>query len=118
VVREDDPTVLYPDIIIRVRFNDTVLPDYVREVVQSSVGRSYFLSNARTAVGMWKIGAEDIRTFPLPLPPLYIQRHIMEKVADGRSRIARERETAGAVARQIEADKEYLLGTRRVTSSA
>lgn len=118
VVKEDDPSVLYPDIMIRVRFNATVLPDYVREVVQSSVGRSHFLSNARTAVGMWKIGAEDIRTFPLPLPTLDIQRRIMEKVADGRSRIAREREIARVVALQSEADMEaYLLGTKKVETT-
>lgn len=118
VVREDAPSVLYPDIIIRVRLNDSVLPDYVRELVQSSVGRSHFLSNARTAVGMWKIGAEDIRNFPLPLPPLTVQRRIMEKVAAGRARIAREHETARALARQIEADMEaYLLGTKKVATS-
>ena len=115
VVRDDDPSILYPDIIIRVRFNDSVLPDYVREVVQSSVGRSHFLSNARTAVGMWKIGAEDIRNFPLPLPPLATQCRIMDKVAAGRERIAREREIARALARQIDADMEaYLLGSKRV----
>ena len=68
---------------------------------------------------MWKIGAEDIRAFPLRLPPLDVQRRIMEKVAVDRSRIARERETVRAVARQIEADMEgYLPGTKRVTNSA
>jgi restriction endonuclease S subunit len=105
--------------MIRVRFNDSVLPDYVRELVQSSVGRSHFQSNARTAVGMWKIGAEDIRNFPLPLPPLPVQRRIMEKVAAGRERVAGERETARALARQIEADMEaYLLGTKKVPGAA
>ena len=118
VVQEDDPSVLYPDIIIRVRFNDSVLPDYVREVVQTSVGRSHFLSNARTAVGMWKIGAEDIRSFPLPLPPLATQRRIIEKVADGRTRIVREREAAHTLAGQIAADMEaYLVGTKKVRVS-
>jgi hypothetical protein len=119
VVPQDEPSLLYPDIMIRVRFNDSVLPDYVRELVQSSVGRSHFQSNARTAVGMWKIGAEDIRNFPLPLPPLPVQRRIMEKVAAGRERVAGERETARALARQIEADMEaYLLGTKKVPGAA
>ena len=72
------------------------------------------LSNARTAVGMWKIGAEDIRNFPLPLPPLAIQRRIMAKVADGRARIARARQTAHALTQQIDADMEaYLLGANK-----
>ena len=43
----------------------------------------------------------------------------MERVTDGRARIARERETALALARQIEADMEaYLLGTKKVTGIA
>jgi hypothetical protein len=43
----------------------------------------------------------------------------MERVGDGRARIAQERETAGALARQIEADMEaYLLGTKGVPGVA
>ena len=42
----------------------------------------------------------------------------MQKVAEGRSRIARERESTRAVARQIEADMEaYLLGTKKVKAT-
>lgn len=115
LVREDDPSILFPDIMIRARLTEAALPDYIRQLIQSSVGRSHFQSNARTAVGMWKIGSEDIRKFPLPLPPLAVQRRMMEKVAAGRARIARERETARALARQIEADMEaYLLETKKV----
>ncbi|MDD5707393.1 MAG: restriction endonuclease subunit S [Kiritimatiellae bacterium] len=115
VVQEDDTAILYPDIMIRVRFTAAVMPDYVRELVQSSVGRSHFQSNARTAVGMWKIGSEDIRSFRLPLPPLDVQRRITEKVTDGRARIACERETARTLVSQIESDMEaYLLGTKKV----
>ncbi|MBZ5589018.1 MAG: hypothetical protein LAO05_10690 [Acidobacteriia bacterium] len=113
VVKEDAPEVLYPDIMIRVRLSDTVLPEYVRELIQTRVGRSFFQSNARTAVGMWKIGAEDIRSFPLPLPPLAVQRRIMRKVAAARARIAREREAARALSIRIATDMEaYLLGTK------
>jgi type I restriction enzyme S subunit len=68
LVEEDRADVLFPDIIIRARFNESILPEFAREVIQTPLGRSHFLSNARTAVGMWKIGAEDIRRFPIPVP--------------------------------------------------
>ncbi len=51
--------------------------------------------------------------------PLSIQRRTIGKVAAVRARIARERETARALATQIEADMEaYLLGTKNVTGGA
>jgi len=59
-----------------------------------------------------------LRSLQIPLPPLSVQRRIMAKVADARARIARERETARAVARQIEADMEgYLLGIKKAEAT-
>ena len=102
--------------MIRVQFKDSLLSEYVREVVQTPLGRSFFKSNARTAVGMWKIGAEDIANFPIPVPPLAVQRQIVERVAAGREEIAREREAADRLARHIDAEVEALiLGTKKVS---
>jgi len=115
VVPADAPNVLFPDIIIRARLKQSLLPDFVREVMQTPLGRSHFQSNARTAVGMWKIGADDIANFPLPVPPIDKQRQILEQVQKVRARIARERETARETARRIEADLEsWLLGTKKI----
>lgn len=113
VAEKNQPNLLFPDIMIRVRFTKAILPDYAREVIQTPLGRSYFQSNARTAVGMWKIGAEDIRSFPLPLPPLEVQRAIVRRVETARAEIAREREAAERKAREIEAEVEgMILGTQ------
>ena len=113
---EDAPNIVFPDTMIRVRFKDSLLSEYVREVVQTPLGRSFFKSNARTAVGMWKIGAEDIANFPIPLPPLAVQRQIVECVAAGREKIAREREAADRITREIKAEIEALiLGTKKVS---
>jgi hypothetical protein len=114
VVPVDAPGILFPDIIIRARLKPNLLPDYVREVMHTPLGRSHFQSNARTAVGMWKIGAEDIASFPLPVPPLGVQRKITEKVKKCRAQIARDREIAEKTAEQIKDDlKAWLLGTRK-----
>ncbi len=115
VVPADAPNVLFPDIIIRARLRPSLLPDFVREVMQTPLGRSHFQSNARTAVGMWKIGADDISSFPLPVPPIDEQRQILEQVQKVRAWVAREREAASETARCIEADLEaWLLGTKEV----
>ncbi len=83
---EDAPDIVFPDIMIRVQVKDSLLPEYVREVVQTPLGRSFFKSNARTAVGMWKIGAEDISNFPIPVPPLAVQRQIVDQDDGGARR--------------------------------
>jgi type I restriction enzyme S subunit len=115
LVREDKPGFLFPDIMIRARVKDSVLPEFVTEVIQTPLGRSYFQINSRRAVGgMWKISADDILNFPIPLPPLPVQREIVARVAAGRAEIAREREAAARLAREIEAETEArILGTSK-----
>jgi type I restriction enzyme S subunit len=113
LAKEEVPNIVFPDTMIRVRFKDSLLSEYVGEVVQTPLGRSFFQSNARTAVGMWKIGADDIESFPIPVPPLPVQREIMKRMAAARTEIAREREVAESLAKEIRADVEALiLGTR------
>ncbi len=115
LVEEERPDVLFPDIIIRARFAETILPEFAREVIQTPLGRSHFQSNARTAVGMWKIGAEDIRNFPIPVPPLEVQREIVYAVNRQRARIAKERKAAEARQAQAARDvEEMILGIRPV----
>ncbi len=110
---EDAANIVFPDTMIRVRLKDSLLPAFVREVVQTPLGRSCFQSSARTAVGMWKIGAADIVNFPIPVPPLTVQRQIVERAAAARKEIACEREAADRMARDINAEVEVLvLGTR------
>lgn len=62
------------------------------------------------------INSSEVRSAPIPLPPLPVQKQIMERVAAGREEIARERETAGRLARDINAEVEALiLGTKKVS---
>jgi len=115
LVERDEPSILFPDIMIRVRLNESILPEYVREVIQTPLGRSYFQSSARTAVGMWKIGAEDIRNFPIPLPPLEIQRKVVRHVEEKRAEVSREREKARSLAAAVKQEVEgMILGIRPV----
>lgn len=59
------------------------------------------------------LNAEMIANLRIPLPPLAVQKQIMERVAAGRSEIAREREAAEKLAKKISAEVEALiLGTK------
>ena len=63
-------------------------------MIETPLGRSYFQTYARTAVGMWKIGAEDIASFPLPVPPAEVQDAIIAAVDERRAHAAALRQRA------------------------
>ncbi|OYW04889.1 MAG: hypothetical protein B7X11_02440 [Acidobacteria bacterium 37-65-4] len=113
LVEGDHSDVLFPDIIIRCRMDGSLLPEFVREVVQSPLGRAYFQSNARTAVGMWKIGADDIRTFPIPIPPLPVQEKIVADLQALRAAIKSLHDQANAERQEAKKAMEaMILGTK------
>lgn len=115
LVEADEPDILFPDIIIRARFNGKILPEFAREFIQSTPGRTYFQQNARTAVGMWKIGGADIANLPLPLPQLPVQQAIVNRVESRRAEIARLKADAQSRAEAAKADVEAMIvGTKRV----
>ena len=116
MAKEDAPNTVFPDIMIRVRLKESLLPAFVCEIVQTPLGRSFFQSNARTSVGMWKIGSEDIANFPIPVPPLAVQKEIVERIAVQRQEIARERAAANRLSRNVDAEVEALiLGFKKVS---
>lgn len=114
VFHESKPYV-FASYLIRMRTDPAKAnPEYVAWFINSALGRQQVDAISRQIMQN-NINSEELRSLQIPLPPLDVQRRIMEKVAAGRSRIARESETARAVARQIEADMEaYLLGTKKV----
>ena len=90
-------------------------PDYITYALNAAIGRQQIDALSRQIIGQANINSQELRSLQIPLPPLAVQRRIMEKVAAGRSRIARERDAARALASQIDADMEaYLLGTKKV----
>ncbi len=111
---------VFASYIIRIRVQtEQASPDFVVHALNSPIGRQQINAMSRQIIGQANINSQELRSLQLPLPPLAIQRRIMEKVTDGRTRIARERETARALACQIEADMEaYLLGTKKVAGVA
>lgn len=78
----DEPNVIYPDLMIRVRADETkVLTDYLLAVLQSDPIRRYLKTNAVGAAGsMPKINQGIVLRTPIPLPPLDSQRGIVAEI--------------------------------------
>lgn len=114
LVKDDMPNLIYPDKVIRVRAQDNILPEYLWQVLQSHPLRAQIAAAARTAVGNYAIGSEDIWNLQIPLPPVPVQREIMARVAAGRDEIAHAKAKAERLSREINAEIEALiLGTKR-----
>ena len=74
-----------------------------------------FRARAKFTTNLASINSNDLRDFPIPLPPLDVQKAIVQRVEAGRQAIAREREAAERKKQEIEAEIEALiLGTKAI----
>ncbi|MCX4989876.1 restriction endonuclease subunit S [Streptomyces sp. NBC_00568] len=89
---------IYPDLLIRVRVNSCILPEFAALMLRSKGIRDYFRSNAKGLAGsMPKIDQSTIAGVRMPVPPLAEQRRIVEALEDHLSRLdaaGRDLETA------------------------
>ncbi|MFI8357016.1 MULTISPECIES: restriction endonuclease subunit S [Streptomyces] len=73
---------IYPDLLIRVRVNDLLLPEFAAYILSAPRVRRYFRSSAKGLAGsMPKIDQAAISNVSLPVPPLSIQREIVKQVS-------------------------------------
>ena len=100
--------------LIKVRVDQTrLLSRFAMTWFNTDVGRGHFFRAAKSSSGLGTINSSEVRSAPIPLPPIDIQKQIMERVAAGRAEIAREREAAERLAKEINAEIEALvLGTK------
>ncbi|MGW3423522.1 restriction endonuclease subunit S [Streptomyces phaeochromogenes] len=85
-----DGWAIFPDLLIRVRVSDDVLPEYVTLVLQSRRGRTYFKSRAKGLAGsMPKIDQAAIEGFTIPVPPLEVQKRVVAEMQDELERVSR-----------------------------
>lgn len=110
--QEDTQNLIFPDKVIRVRSKDNIMPEYLWYVLKSQSLRTQIEAAARTAVGNYAIGTEDIWNLQIPLPPLNAQAKIVQMVQEGRAEIAREREQTVTLLARARAEMEaMILGT-------
>lgn len=108
---------VFASYLIRIRADSSKAnPDFLTYVVNSPIGRQQINALSRQIIGQANINSVELRGLQIPLPPLSVQKQIMERVAAGRVEIAREREAADHLARGINAEVEALiLGTKKVS---
>lgn len=72
---------IYPDKLIRVRlFKEYINPNLVKYFFNSLVVKRIIEQYCATTVGNWGISAANLKTVPIPLPPLPEQHRIVAKV--------------------------------------
>ena len=84
VVDEPERNTIYPDLMIKVKFNERYIdPRYVAIIFNSSIGRIYFKYAAKGKnISMVKISSQELKNMKIPVPPLNVQQQIIEKVEE------------------------------------
>lgn len=109
LIERDLENLIFPDKLIRLRAQPNLLPEFGWKALQSPPLRSQIEAAARTAVGNYAIGNEDIWDLRIPLPPLPVQRALIARVRAGRETIKRLRAAGQAHAAQGRAEIEALI---------
>ena len=113
LVDQDYENLIFPDKVIRVRAKENILPKYLWLVLQILPVRLQIESAARTAVGNYAIGTDDIWNLRFPLPPLSVQKQAVNKALASRHEIGRLRERAVQIRQEAQAEVEaMILGTK------
>lgn len=107
---------MLPDLVFRAVWAKDSLIDgvFLAEVLRMSILRKQIESIATgTSPTMKKVTKPALLNLSIPLPPLPVQKQIMERVTAGRAEIAREREAAEKLTKAINGEVEALiLGTK------
>ncbi len=80
-VAEQEPSFGFASYLIRVRVDQAkVLPRYLAYFLNSTNGRSELDSRRRTSAGQFNINSENLRSIPLPVPPIAVQQRLLEQL--------------------------------------
>jgi type I restriction enzyme S subunit len=107
---------VFASYLIRVRGKpDKALPDFIAYCINSVIGRQQIDALSRQIIGQANINSQELRSLRISLPPLEVQRAMMERVAAGLAEIARQREAAEGLRHRTQTEvEEMILGLRPV----
>ncbi|MFC7990297.1 restriction endonuclease subunit S [Streptomyces pilosus] len=81
---------IFPDLLIRVRTEERLLPEFATLVLQSQRTRKYFKARAKGLAGsMPKIDQDTISGVEMPVPPLDVQQKVIEETHERLAQVAR-----------------------------
>jgi len=73
------------------------------------IGRSHFFRAAKSSSGLGTINSNEVRSAPIPLPPLSIQKQLVAEVTAAREQIATERASAAKLAADTTREVEQMI---------
>lgn len=107
---------VFASYLIRLVINDKLaIPEFVSWFLNSPSGRQQVNAVSRQIM-MNNINTGELRGLHIPLPPLSVQKQIMDRVDKGRKGITHKREESERLAREIHTELEALIvGTKKVS---
>ncbi|MBR1236624.1 restriction endonuclease subunit S [Bradyrhizobium sp. AUGA SZCCT0182] len=82
ISRETYADLVYPDLLIRMRFDQTqILPDFVVAQWNHPAVHGKLISRAKSSNGIWKVNGQDIRAHKLVVPPIEVQQEAVQFLA-------------------------------------
>ena len=106
---------VFASYLIRLRVEkDKAHPDYISWFINSPLGRQQIDALSRQIMQN-NINSVELRSLQIPLPPLDVQRAIVEKVQASRAETARQRAQTAQIRKEAESELEALiLGTKKI----
>lgn len=104
---------VFASYLIRVRPDPKIaISDFVAYCINSVIGRQQIDALSRQIIGQANINSQELRSLRLPLPPLDLQKEIIEYIKAGRKEIVQKEETVRRLSNQTQNDIEkMILGT-------
>lgn len=82
IFQSDEPNVLYNNNILRMRFQDEVVPEYVATALRRPRLKGEIESRKSGTTSVSAIYWRELKTLPIPIPPLSLQRAFATRVAE------------------------------------
>jgi len=108
----DEQGFIYPDLMIRIRADESkVISHYLLTVLQSQPVRDFLMRNAVGAAGsMPKINQGIVERIPIPLPPLAAQQQLVAEIEAEQALVAANRELITRFEQKIQATLARIWG--------
>jgi restriction endonuclease S subunit len=82
---------VFENMLLRVRFDDSVVPAFVAEQMMTRGVQDWIRGVARRAIGQSSINSRDVRAIPLVMPSLQAQEAFVALLNDGADSVSRAR---------------------------
>ena len=83
---------------------EKVLPKFLYYILKTDVAKDYFQRNARTTTNISNLPASVISEYLIPLPPLDVQKQIVDEIENKQSAINHARE----IIKNLERERQYF----------